>query len=143
MITVNKSGIGFSIVSVPLELRQDIESLLKDWHQADYNETLKKDGKVVDNFDEVSVKRAVDSGRKYVYLDIATTGVFLLDKEDHTIWCIKAYGVKHPQKYVGKLTEVTGVELVKKRWMKATKAERKDTSDSEGQTLVDDLIEKY
>lgn len=101
MVTVSKQSAGIVLEAIDFELKDKLSDLLKDWYEADSRKEEKK---------------ASGKGRKYVYLDSGTSGAFLLDKEDMTIWCIKAYGVKHPDKLVGRLGEVTGKDLVEKRF---------------------------
>lgn len=102
MITVTKSNKRYSLEGVDFDLSESLDSLMKEWSDADKASN--------------EIKKASDKGRKYVYLDSGEQGAFLLDKDDRSIWCIKAYGVKHPDKLVGLLGQVTGADLVEKRF---------------------------
>ena len=95
-------------------MKEQIEQLLKDWHEAGrgYFESHYKNL----DYDTDSPKRAIEK-KKWVCLDEGTSGAFLLDKETCLIYRIKsAYGVPNYKKVVGKLGEVTGADLNSWRW---------------------------
>jgi len=90
-----------------------IDNLIKQWHE----EGTEYFQKTYPNLDyDVSERKSFKMARKYIYLDEGHSGAFLIDREDRTIWRIKAYGVKNPKKFVGVLGEVTGKDLARFRW---------------------------
>lgn len=101
-------------LTLTTEQQAQVEALLKEWHEAGRARFESECPSL--NYDTYYPKTAKDRA-KYVCLDEGTSGAFILDKSDLTIYCLKSkYGVPNFRKPVGKLGEVTGTTLQQRRW---------------------------
>ena len=95
-------------------MKEQIEKLLKEWHEAGRAEFTNRYSSLT--YDDIAYQKKAVEKRKYICLDVGTSGAFLVDKTTGEIWGIKAYGVPHHGKFIGKLGEVTGKTLHERRW---------------------------
>jgi len=91
-----------------------INRLLNEWHEvgrASFNKSYPNL-----DYDKEAYKRA-NFRSKYVLLDEATSGAFVLEIKTGNIYRLKSkYGVPNKRKLVGTINTVTGKDLNKYRW---------------------------
>jgi len=96
------------------EYLDKINKLLNDWHEAGRASFIKSYPNL--DYDSYAPKKA-NFRLKYVLLDEATSGVFVLEIETGNIYRIKSkYGVPNKRKLIGIIDNVTGKDLNKYRW---------------------------
>ena len=89
--------------------------------QRQESERLKKDGYINEAFfnTDGSLREQWNykEKNKYFYVDKATSGVFLVNKSNNSIFRIKsAYGVINTHKYCGQLDSINAKDLFKLKW---------------------------
>lgn len=91
------------------------EKLCKEWHEIG-RESFNRRYENLDYDSKNYVKRVVEK-KKYICLDEGSSGAFILDKTDGTIYRLKSkYGVPNKKKIVGHIDTVTAADLHKYRW---------------------------
>ena len=55
-------------------------------------------------------------GVKYIRLDIASSGAFMLQRSTGDVFCVKGYGKVDKRKRVGNLSTLTAAKLYANRW---------------------------
>lgn len=93
-------------------MREQLEALVKEWHEA---------GRAAWNYKNLDYdkdeEKTIKEKRKYFYLDIGTSGAWIVDKTSGLIYKIKScYGVPNPKKCLGHVNEVSGLKLHQLRW---------------------------
>lgn len=96
--------------------RIDLDDLLADWSNAARAEYVRRYGDGNPDLAAAASRTSIKVGKKYINLDIDGSGAFMLDKATGEIFCIKGYGKIDRRKRVGVLGQVTGEELVGKRF---------------------------
>ena len=92
----------------------DLNKLLTDWHEAGRAAFESNSGSLV--YDEYAPKFAHEK-RKYICLDVRSSGAFIVDKTDGNVYRLKsAYGVPNKKKLCGNIETITGVDLNRLRW---------------------------
>jgi len=94
-------------------MKEKLEKLANDWHEAGRNEFENHNSHLV--YDDYAPKTVIEA-RKYFYLDAGTSGAFVVDKMSGDIFKIKSYGVPNKKKFVGHVDEITGADLSRLRW---------------------------
>lgn len=96
--------------------RVRIHSLIHDWHEA--GRTSFKPAYQNLNYDsEAYVKVFIESSSKWTLLNEGTSGAFMLENATGNVYRCKAYGVSNRKKLVGNLSNITGGDLRRNRWL--------------------------
>ena len=90
-----------------------IVRLLREWHEA--GRAAYEASYTNLNYDKDQTKTAT-LRRKYIALDIGTSGAWLVDRTTGEVCNIKAYGTPDKQKRLGTLDTITGADLHAYRW---------------------------
>ena len=93
----------------------DVQALLTAWHEAG-RAAFEADGFKSLDYDSPAYAKTAAQRRKYICLDVGSSGAFMLDRASGMIYNIKGYGVPHKRLPVGTLGEVTGAMLDGSRW---------------------------
>ena len=98
----------------PEEWKAKVEALLKDWHETGRGFFERHYANL--NYDSYRPK-TVKYKRLWAMLDEGTAGAFMLNRETGNIYRIKsAYGVPNYKKLIGHISNVTGQDLLIRRW---------------------------
>lgn len=95
-------------------MKERIEQLLKDWHEAGRTRFEKSYPNL--DYDTYAPKSMKDKA-KYIYLDDGDSGAFILEKDNGIIYRLKSkYGVPNKRKVCGNIATITGGDLDRLRW---------------------------